>query len=347
MKKTLFFAALAAVAVLSGCQKEQAGNGETGNGKAIGFRTLTEKTRASVVDGNNIGSFKVSAIAGTEIYMDGINVTREPNGSATWTYNPIKYWPASGTVDFYAYSPAGSVNVNSITTTATSSTIAYTVPELTPPAGKIAEDFLVAVNKGASGPGAVALTFEHALSNIEYAARNISEGATYHITSLALINIANEGTIDLTVSPLTWNTTGTKDRVCIYAPVAGGGISVLPKGPSAAYVNLYQPGEGIMVLPQTITPGSGIDANNDGTPEDSATAGKGYVRIGYSVTDQVGDVIRPSMIAYYPLDITFEPTKRYQFQFTLGNTSGPAGLNPITFTVSTVNGWAAGDPQQF
>ncbi len=346
MKKTLFIAALAAVAVLTGCQKES-GNGDMTNGKAISFRTLTDKTRAVVMNGANIGSFKVSAVAGTEIYMDGINVTREPNGSATWTYNPIKYWPASGTVDFYAYSPAGSVNVNSITNTATSSTIAYTVPELTPPGPKIAEDFLVAVNKGASGPGAVALTFEHALSNIEYMAKNVSVGATYHIRSLSLINIANEGTIDLAVSPLAWNVTGTKDRMYIYAPIAAGGMSVLPKGPSADYEYLYQPGEGIMVLPQTITPGSGTDANNDGVPEDSATAGKGYVCIGYSVTDQVGGVIRPNMTAYYPLDITFEPTKRYQFQFTLGDTSGPTGLDPITFTVATVNGWAAGSTEQF
>ena len=350
MKKTLLFAAIAASALLVGCQKDQTGNGEQGNGKAIGFRTLTEKTRATVVDIANINSFKVSAIwaddpAGAPTafnHMDGINVTRTmdgADGTNQWTYAPIKYWPDADAVDFYAYSPAGSVNVSGFSYDGTNVAIEYTVPVT---GAESPEDFLVAKSEdktATSNAGQVVLSFEHALSLATFSAKNVSSGANYTITGIELVNLSNTGMLE--PAAFTWGTLGTANQT-YKAGLPEIGATVLPN--TNLFLKLLGPNEGLMILPQTVTKGGGVDtAPADGIPDDLATAGKSYVKVIYGATDQVGGVIKPAGTElYFPLAITLAPKTAYEFQLTLGDASQ---LVPITFTVNAVTAWPAATPQ--
>jgi hypothetical protein len=353
MKKMFLMAAVAAGVALVSCQDDQVAN-ESVNGREIGFRTLTEKTRATTVDGNNIGSFKVSAIwnnpasAPTEFnHMKGINVTRDIAAS-TWKYSPIKYWPETGNVDFYAYSPAGSVNVASFNSDGINAVVNYTVP-LNSTGAKSAEDFLYAKseNRVFSGTGEVALSFQHALSLVTFSAKNVSVGATYTIEKIEMINLDQTGNLDMSAGTVAWTLTGTRDKT-YSAGLPDVGATVLPAGTSAPWISLLGPNEGMMVMPQTVSAGSNVDSSvpKDGIPDDIATAGKSYVVVTYGATDQEGGVIRPSgSKAYFPLGLTMGVGVAYDFQLTLGSSgTGGGSLNPISFTAS-VTAWPASTPQ--
>lgn len=94
MKKILF-AALAVVAFFA-CTKDVITDAPE---SAIDFASNTQcAVKSTVVDGNNFASFKVYAFNGENVIMDDIEVKKE--GTA-WTYSPKKYWPATGTVDFF------------------------------------------------------------------------------------------------------------------------------------------------------------------------------------------------------------------------------------------------------
>ena len=76
---------------------------------AIRFAANTElASRAGDITTNNLKQFYVYAYTGTdsvpELFMDNVTVSKSDNN--TWTYSPIKYWPAHQTVDFYAFAPA-------------------------------------------------------------------------------------------------------------------------------------------------------------------------------------------------------------------------------------------------
>ena len=72
---------------------------------AIRFAANTElASRAGDITTNTLKDFYVYAYTRTdgvpELFMDNVTVSKSDNN--TWTYSPIKYWPADQTVDFYA-----------------------------------------------------------------------------------------------------------------------------------------------------------------------------------------------------------------------------------------------------
>jgi hypothetical protein len=350
MKKMFLLAVIAAGAAFIGCQRSVDGE-DLANSRRIDFRTLTEKTRATVVDGNNISSFKVSAIWNDPAsavptsfnHMDGTNVIRNMNGASTWTYSPVKYWPDAGTVDFYAYSPAGSVNVSDFTSSSPSNAvITYTVP-LTSTEAKTAEDLLVSVSKDntyVSAVGVVQLTFDHALSHVTFSAKNLSSGATYTIYDLELMNLVQTGTLNLAAAAPSWTLDANASNT-YAASLPEIGVSVLPN--TTDFKKLLGLNEGVMIMPQAVTKGDDADTDDDGIPDDIADNGKGYVRVTYGATDQAGGVIRPvGTEEYFPLEFTFESKKAYEIQITFNDTA--TGLNPISFAVTGVTAWPTPTP---
>jgi hypothetical protein len=171
----------------------------------------------------------------------------------------------------------------------------------------------------------------------------VSEGATFKIEGIDVVNLDNTGTIDLAAATPAWTITGSTKNKVYSAGLPDVGATVLPAGTDATFINLLGPNEGMMVLPQTVTAGDGVDTTpKDGTPDDFTTAGKAYVVVTYGAYDQAGGVIRPSgSKAYFPLGLTMDIAKAYNFQLTLGGTGGGgATLNPISFTVD-VSPWPA------
>ncbi|GHT05652.1 hypothetical protein AGMMS49525_13190 [Bacteroidia bacterium] len=121
-KKQLFFSLLVIVALSSSCATDLCQNNPLqSSGREISFKTFADKQlRASVTTAASMTSFTTSAwshpAATPTVYdgyvLNGVTVTRgEEGGDATWDYFPKTNWPAKDSVDFFAYSPASSVNV--------------------------------------------------------------------------------------------------------------------------------------------------------------------------------------------------------------------------------------------
>ncbi|MFV0328028.1 MAG: fimbrillin family protein [Bacteroides xylanisolvens] len=315
MRKSLVMAAVATM-VLAGCSQDDGLNSgvDQGNGTPIEFRTLTNKTRTTEMDKDNIGDFRVSAMkegSSTFDVMENMAVLRTI-GLDTWTYSPIKYYPNADKSIFFAYSPSGSVNVSSFGASAVDqAVIEYTVPLIETDTKK-AEDFLVATTTVAKADynRAATMSFKHALSMATFAAKNTSNAATFVISKIELIDLTNKGTLTADGATLTWATTGTQD-LAYEASLPKAGVSILPGGTSAIAQGLTSANEGLMILPQ--------DAK--------ATTG---VKVYFNAVDGEYENLFPinnSKVFTLPAGFKFEMGKKYAFEFTFDK------LNEIEFDV--------------
>lgn len=204
--KRIFTAMASAVLLLGACSdSEPSGNDNlpTEGTEVIGFRSITEKTRALETEETNITNFRVSAVWERDAasgdyepaFMNNVKVERS---GTSWLYSPQRYWPQGGMVDFFGYSPANSVGVNSFTISGAAYdkvTIDYTVTT----DHRMQEDFLVAsaLDKTANP---VLMNFRHALSQIEFRARSTAHGVTFRIRNIELVNLDRTGTYTGTVT---------------------------------------------------------------------------------------------------------------------------------------------------
>lgn len=142
------------------------------------------------------------------------------NGAADWSYTPLKYWPAQGHIDFYAYAPFETGKTlnkkTSATPTITTPTFDFTVSET------IANqtDLLWAnsenrtkANLSSADKNKVKFQFAHALSRLGYTVKlnqTVSESdATITLKKITLAGSDDEtkgafyktGTIDLSKAP--------------------------------------------------------------------------------------------------------------------------------------------------
>ena len=127
-----------------------------------------------------------------------------PKDGADWAYTPLKYWPAQGHIDFYAYAPyeAGKTlnKKTSATSTTTTPTFDFTV------ADKVADQtdllWAKAENKTkdniSSTDNKVKFQFAHALSRLGYTVKlkdaSYASVATITLKRIALAGSANENT---------------------------------------------------------------------------------------------------------------------------------------------------------
>ncbi|MDR1005066.1 MAG: fimbrillin family protein [Prevotellaceae bacterium] len=394
MKKSIFFAALVA-AVMTACSNEETLEQQNveSQSSAISFRTVANNgTRATIMDSQNIKDFQVSAVysdytngaATGATLMDNVVVVRNLASSDLtvddFTYEPTKYFPVDGeAVDFYAFSPAGSRNLASATitndlvaasnytTTGTSKMdLVYTVP-LTDPSSEgttlSQEDFLVASNLQNNGKTSndVLMTFDHALSKVTFAAKNVAPNTTVNISAIKLMNLGNSATLTLgytrgetIVKSLSWAEPAA--RTSAYAASVPATGFTLVGANDAEYSSLTTVNEGLMVLPQT------LQLFADGATFDDAT--DPYVEITYSMNDASGLSLYPAGTkARFPLSAlsvgdapfyneTSNPTNKllcghsYNLQFTFGaagsGNEGAGAVNEIKFSVS-VETWNGTD----
>ena len=323
MKKIVILAALAAVAMTS-CSKEGDNVSQT---NAIEFRGVTEKTRASLVDG--LGEFtnffvhaykEETTLPSTFDFMAGTPVHRTAPLAATWTYSPVKYYPTDGSyVSFYAYAPIKDINMTNPVVAAGEVSFDYTVPA-DQSVSNTATDLLVAAAPELTA-GTVAFVFDHALSAVNFTATSAAanpQELIFTISKAEIIEVFNEGTFeyDNTAAVVgTWATTGSE--VTYKSSVRNVAVAV---GDSET---LLSANDYLMVLPQDVTASS-------------------KVVITYSVMDGAGDYIynNEELELDFPVTFTaFEMGKRYNFTFTFDTTSGSGLLNPIVFDVTTLNNW--------
>ena len=155
---------------------------------AIRFAANTEfASRAGDITTNNLKQFYVYAYTGTdsvpELFMDNVTVSKSDNN--TWTYSPIKYWPAHQTVDFYAFAPAW-VGASG------------PLKPVTYDNEKGEEDIVYAVSLDLTGntdaPNAqVVFNFRHALSKVTVKMSSTNENLKVEVKNVTLANIMTRG----------------------------------------------------------------------------------------------------------------------------------------------------------
>ncbi|GHV10952.1 hypothetical protein FACS1894162_5910 [Bacteroidia bacterium] len=381
MMKHVKMFSLFSLIVLSSCADElYPSKTLSGSGRDISFKTFADKQlRASVTTASSMTSFTTSAWshpAGSPYdgyVLNGVTVTRgEEDGAGVnnWEYFPKASWPATGKVDFFAYSPASSVNVttglkkdvSSVTIPpATGPEIQYTVPRWDGDSQvDRQEDFLVTKSVDlAFDPlnPTVQLNFKHALSRIVFKAQNQNENKTYVIKELALSNLKSKGTLNMLDSlpnaaadflhvAGAYNISWKAQHDSVTYKVDLGSTNVLvPYGTGTAssdYTAITNASNGLMVLPQETvlgaftgsTPEYGTVAEIAATPADASYLYATVAEVDYLTNDTVNRrqvVFRLHDPANKAQGIVFEAGKQYTFLLTLGLDGGV-----ITFSVPSV-----------
>lgn len=181
--------ALGAVA-LTACSDTNADEPQaTTTGNEIRFAANTEfNSRANNdVTTNNLTQFNVYAYTGTGsdvvTFMDNVKVTK--GAANTWTYSPVKYWPAED-VSFYAFAPESWVGSDGpLKPVKYSSYYAD-------------EDLIYAVSPNLNGnrtqPNAqVVFNFRHALSKVTLLLSSSNADLKVDVTNAALAHLKSSG----------------------------------------------------------------------------------------------------------------------------------------------------------
>ncbi len=144
--------------------------------------TFTDPSVRNPTTTQTISRFKVWAVNGNHILMDGTIVTRQ--GINTWTYSPTVKWPEEGSVDFYAVSPEDIPqegfhplyyrNIHFKSDGAT--------------------DLLVSVRMGArQTSGRLRLNFCHTLARVTVSLSSSLSDTIVQLKRVSLLDIANDG----------------------------------------------------------------------------------------------------------------------------------------------------------
>ncbi|GHT04127.1 hypothetical protein AGMMS49525_10120 [Bacteroidia bacterium] len=366
--KSIFFSLLGLVALSSSCATDlYQSNPLQSSSPEISFKTFADKQlRASVTTAGAMTSFTTSAWSHTAatptVYdgyvLNGVTVTRgeaDGAGANNWDYFPKASWPARDSVDFFAYSPASSVNVTvglkkDVSTVptppATGPEIQYTVPGWDGDSRPIdqQEDFLVtkSVDLTFTSSPTVQLNFKHALSRIVFKAQNQNKNKTYVIKELALSKLKSKGTLNMLDSvpnaadPFThlagaydvaWK--AQHDSVTYKVDLGDTYVHVPFGTASTAYTDVTNASNGLMVLPQETvlgaftgsTPEYGTVAEIDGSLPDASYLYATIAEVDYLTNDTVNRrqvVFRLHDPANKAQGIVFEAGRQYTFLLTLG-----------------------------
>ena len=362
--KRIIFGAMAAAAMLS-CAKEQVIEQNRANDE-ITFSIVAEnQTKAEAVycANNLLPEFDVCATytkygeATAQWYFQNDNIAMVDGAWVNQT--TTRYWSANGTHDFYAIYN-GTMNVSAIDATPAAPTVNFT------PATTVADqkDLLYAVTKGhEKSNNPVALNFRHALSQIEFKAKNtnaqlyveiegVQVGQTPGVGVFTYPSVATDvnfedhtqaGTHAYTTGTWTYNTptdyaVAFTDAVPVVGDDTPVGLTI-----STDKTNVTN---SMLLIPAT---------TEKWTPADAETEFDGtYLAVNCRIYNVAGtsyaasDVCLHDGWAVIPVAFEWEPGKKYIYTFVFGEGNGgyeggeyptpdPSDdpvLTPITYTVT-------------
>lgn len=290
-------------------------------------------TKATETGVANISSAIFYARHGSANYIEDQSMSISNSGvcSNFGTY----YYPASGSLDFYAWGPSADAEV---------SQTAYNVFSVTPastPASQKDFVFAYAPNKTS---GDVNLAFKHAESQLVMKVKNTNASLFYEIKGWKVVNINDSGVFTFT----DFETNGKLkrsdwdfDAASLTSYECAGTVTK-----SGAIATAEQLSGNMIVVPQD------LDAATD--YENSALNGC-YVAVRMAIKN-AGDssVIAAEQWCCWPVDCDFLPGYKYAFNVDLAEggmkEGGDAGEGPvlgdstnkITFATVTVEDWVDG-----
>lgn len=232
MKKILLFTVAAAtVMALAGCsQSSDLSETEGATQTPVSFDTYLAKTRAGVTGSQTTETLKTNGFGVLACYTEGdynqssatpnfmyntkVTGSTTTEGTTTWSYDQIHYWPNNGKISFFAYAPY--VNIQDTETSGiTAITNNYTSdPKITYNLGNDITncvDLLRGVKKGTeadnninltSESGIVGFTFKHALAKFNVnavASSTIDANTKITIDNITItsLNLVQSGTFSL------------------------------------------------------------------------------------------------------------------------------------------------------
>lgn len=357
--KKIIFGAMAAAALLA-CSKEQVlEKNQAGNEISYSIQT-DNQTKASDVYCQNflMPSFKVYATYdNTTVNKWYYNDVITDNGTS-WEGTTTRYWSADGTHDFYAI-------VNGEMTVGADPTTVPTVVDFTPEA-EVAnqKDLLYAVAFDKSrADQTVTLNFRHALSQVEFRAKNTNEKLHVIISGVTVGQVPSTGTftypteesydqfVDHDQVKTNGAETGTwalKNTKADYS-VAINNLPIVNNTPVDLTIskdtddNTRDFSKSMLLLPtSSITGGNGTTAWN---PANSGFNGS-YLAVNCKIYNIEGATFKPETdvklhdgLAVIPVSFNWEPGKKYIYTFVFGDGNGgytPTGdpvLAPVSYQI--------------
>ncbi len=354
MKKYLFLAL--GVAALTSCSSDEVT--ELNQGNEIKFSVVADNdSRAQTVfcNNNKMSSFYVYANDGTNAFINADLI--ESTDGVNWnnTTATKRYWPETGTLDFYAI--VNGYENTIVNTKATPSINDFTVGTNV----ATQKDLMYAVTTGQGrdvNSGIVALNFRHALSQIEFQAKNTNEFISVEITDVVVGNAASVGDFALPVESTsdkygvhnsgtddnttianqgTWSNIGTPANYLVATNTTGHivGNSNIVNLTCATGVDAPEKvwSKTMLLLPQENTTAWVTTAPV--TPEGAATTGT-YLGVKckiYNVTEVDGSPVETQIYggnngawALLPVQFNWEQGKKYVYTFVFS--TGNGGYQP-------------------
>ena len=352
MKKHLVLGALAVLA-LAACTKSEVV--ELNKGNEISLTAVTGKNLTKAHDGfcNKAmpADFDVWAATDGKKYFEAQTYTRD-GSTNTYKSTNARYWPTTD-VDFFAaknYGGSATLTATDLTSLAVAD---YTVPTIVADQ----KDFIYAVKKGAKkADGAAALKFRHALSQIEFQAKNSNSGIYVEVTGVTVKQVYSKGNFSVNVATTnnfvdhTLGAADTDDRSgrCTWAgqdAKADYAISfaAVPLESTATSLSVTDPAgqeynaNTMYLIPQTV-PDLWAVPTPPTTPTPVPATGKAYFEITAKIWNVAGAtvdkgndvVLHDGKIAVpIPASTTWQDGLRYVYTFNF-TTYGNGGVDPGT-----------------
>lgn len=310
MKKQMMM--LLAIAAMVGCSKSEVVDNPNDDGNTpIKLKTFVGKAvKAAETTTANLTSFQMEAYTTAAAYPGADAPTSFISSAVTtpgsWTYTGPQYWPQGKKVSFFAYAPADGVTYVA-PTGANWPNFTYTVA-----AEASQADLIVAQRTdqdASTNSGSVALTFNHALSQILFKAKCENADFTAVVKTIELSGIQNEGTYTFATSASegtaiegAWSSvTGTAG----YAYLTNGTAAITSAGEAIAGTN-----GALMLMPQTLT--------------------NAKLKVVYSVTLGTGETAQTFDVTKEDVALTgtWAPGMKYTYDLTLVSDAKKITLDP-------------------
>ena len=259
MKKILIIAA--SILFISACNKYEIK--DQNKGQAIDFRVALE-TKATEITTTNLTEFYVTALKDDgSIYFEDLLFTR--NVSGYFESGQKYYWPAEGSLHFYAYYPGA--DALKIIDDPLKITDYNAVSDITKQT-----DIIIAKatgNKTANQETGVELEFAHQLSQVEIKAVNNNAAYTYSIKGVKIANVNTVGSLDFSGTSTEWVSETPDDYVIEYEnakPILSDPVTLMSNA-----MLIPQNTEAWVVNPEDVTPEETPEGGD--TPAEQAEEG--------------------------------------------------------------------------
>ena len=377
--KKITYLTYAALFALTSCTNEINEEGFVDKANTISFNAYSNKTRAVTGDVTSENmkndNFGVVGYNGNSIYLGSSNAAIQQTwkadenvtGGGSWEYitqSDLKFWPSSGTMQFFAYFPFS--DTATFSESISENGTVMTIPNLT-----CNHDVLFASTNSLSYQERVPLTFYHAFSkieslNVEIKGGNVeSAGGSIEIQKVEFINTSTSGSVLVDNSGIA-SYTAASPNVTLSKDFTSSTKTVNSTSKTAELINNTDKAEGYIFA----TNSSSSATNNvkgtekslwNGTKEvlNNSTLSNGNfacLKLTCRVKDNTHYLVGSDSSfgdMYIPLtgtdsnhsEITsFIAGKRYKYnivwEHNVGFTdAGDPILKPILFNVSSVTGW--------